>query len=174
MNIDRYNRHLFQLCVNAQKTNVFSHNISMTKYSLQNTKLIISFIYYFQVCNIIIQEFCMKTIRLLCQRIITISVILLSTSSMVFAASSQRAAIDEYLKSYENIVMEAEKAAKKNKMADLLNVQDKVLETIDEAQKVQSFDEWTTDDSIKYLDLSNRYTSAISKIYSSRTPKYSF
>jgi DNA-binding transcriptional regulator GbsR (MarR family) len=81
-----------------------------------------------------------------------------------FAASKQRTEINKFLKAYEDVVVAAEKAAKSNKMTDLLKVQEKALKLNEQAEKIQNYDEWTTKDSEKYLDLTNRYAEAMTAL----------
>jgi type II secretory pathway pseudopilin PulG len=92
---------------------------------------------------------------------------ILLVGQSVFAASKQRTEIDKFLKAYEEVAVAAEKAAKSNKLTDLLTVQQKALELTEQAGKIQGYDEWTIKDSEKYLDLTNRYTKAVTALSNS-------
>jgi type II secretory pathway pseudopilin PulG len=92
---------------------------------------------------------------------------ILLVGQSVFAVSKQRTEIDKFLKSYEEVVVAAEKAAKSNKLADLITVQQKALKLTEQADKIQGYDEWTTKDSEKYLGLTNRYTKAATALTNS-------
>lgn len=98
-----------------------------------------------------------------------ITAMLMVVSVNIFAASKQQAAIEKFFKSYEAVVVSAEKAAKTNSLSDLLKVQEKVLKMADEIDEVQSFDEWTMKDSARYLELTNRYTKALTALSGSTT-----
>jgi hypothetical protein len=93
--------------------------------------------------------------------------LLVSAQFTVFADSKQRTEIDKFLKSYEEVVVSAEKAAKSNKITDLIKVQGNAVKMSEQADKIQSYDEWTTGDSVKYLELSDRYTKAMSAMSNS-------
>lgn len=86
-------------------------------------------------------------------------------TSLLFAASSKKD-IDLFLKSYEEFVVKAEKAAAKN---DLVSLQKLSIEAVKFSEKVEKLDVgngWTAEDLEKYTDLSYRYSAAISKMYS--------
>jgi type II secretory pathway pseudopilin PulG len=93
--------------------------------------------------------------------------IILLVGQSVFAASKERTEIDKFLKSYEEVVVAAEKAAKSNKITDLITVQQKALKLSEQVQKIQGYDEWTAKDSEKYLVLTNRYTEAVTALSNS-------
>lgn len=95
------------------------------------------------------------------KKIFVVAIFALVGLSALVAQSKNRKEIDKFMKSYEEVVVQAEKAAKSNKMTDLLKVQAKALKMSDDLEKVQGFDEWTTKDYEKYLDLTNRYTKAM-------------
>jgi hypothetical protein len=81
--------------------------------------------------------------------------------------NNDRKEINDFLKSYEAVVVAAEKAAKSNKITDLMNVQQKAIEMSEQADEIQGYEEWTAQDSQKYLDLTNRYTTAMSSLSNS-------
>lgn len=91
--------------------------------------------------------------------------ILAGFTTSVFAAGS-RSDIDKFLKSYEEMVVAAEKAAKSNKINDLMKLSLKATELAEQVEKLEESDNWTTADAKKYLDLTTRYTKAASAITS--------
>lgn len=80
------------------------------------------------------------------------------------SAGGSRKDIDAYLKSYEQLVVSAEKAAKSNKMSDLMSLADKAAKLAQQAGEFESSDNWTTKDAQKLLDLTNRYTKAVTSM----------
>jgi hypothetical protein len=109
-------------------------------------------------------EFVMKQIRLV---VGILAVLLVFGQVTVFAQSKDRKEINDFLKSYETVVVAAEKAAKSNKITDLMDVQQKAIKMSEQANKIQGYKEWTVQDSQKYLDLTNRYTIAMSALSNS-------
>lgn len=85
--------------------------------------------------------------------------------SMSFAESN-REKIDNFFKSYEKLVVAAEKAASSNNMTDLMNLAIKVAELAEEVEAAESYEEWTMDDTTKYLNLSTRYAKAANQMSS--------
>lgn len=96
-------------------------------------------------------------------RIIALTIIMLAAVQMVFAASSRKD-IDKFLKSYEELVVSVEKAAKKNDISSLSKIMKQALEFSEKAEDIQDTTAWTLADSQKYLDLTNRYTAAYTKL----------
>jgi DNA-binding transcriptional regulator GbsR (MarR family) len=93
-----------------------------------------------------------------------LAVLLVFGQVTAFAASKQRTEINKFLKAYEDVVVAAEKAAKSNKIADLIKVQEKALKLTEQAEKIQNYEEWTTKDSEQYLKLTNRYAEAMTAL----------
>lgn len=98
------------------------------------------------------------------KKILGLLIVFASLSCMLFAVSKERKAIDDFLAEYEKFVVKAEKAAESNKISDLTNLSLESLTLSEKAQKVESAEEWTLSDSMKYLDLTNRYAAAIDKL----------
>lgn len=85
-------------------------------------------------------------------------------------AAGNRAAIDKFLKSYEEFVVATEKAAKTNSMMDLIKLEEKAVKMAEEADKIENSADWTLQDSKKYLELTNRYSKAVSSMTNTATP----
>ena len=102
------------------------------------------------------------------KRIIAVLAILCGFACAVFAASSRKD-IDAFLKEYEAFVVKAEKAAASNKLSDLTQMSLESVKLVEKYEKLEETDEWTVTDAKKYLDLSNRYAKAASKITSDLT-----
>ncbi|MGN0738768.1 MAG: hypothetical protein ACI4LX_01190 [Treponema sp.] len=83
-------------------------------------------------------------------------------SSVAFAAG--RKDIDKFLASYEEFVVEAENAAKKNNLAALMKLQVKSVEFAEKAGKLDTSSDWTSKDLEKYTSLTMRYSKAMSKM----------
>ena len=81
-------------------------------------------------------------------------------SSAVFANNKKD--IGKFLTSYEEFVIEAENAAKKNNLTALMKLQMKSLEFAEKVEKLETSSDWTAME--KYTDLTLRYTKAISKM----------
>lgn len=96
------------------------------------------------------------------KKLITLAMLVLVAIASVMAKGSSRKDIDAYLKSYEQFVVSAEKAAKSNNMSDLISLYEKAEKLLKEGEKVQLSDNWTMADSQKLLDLTNRYTNTMS------------
>ena len=98
------------------------------------------------------------------KKILSLFVLLLGMSCVLFAASKQRKTIDDFFKEYETFVVKAEKAAASNKLSDLNNLSMESLKLTEACQKVENTADWTLADSQKYLELTNRYSAAINKL----------
>jgi len=83
-------------------------------------------------------------------------------SSAVFANNKKD--IGKILTSYEEFVIEAENAAKKNNLTALMKLQMKSLEFAEKVEKLETSSDWTAKDLEKYTDLTLRYTKAMSKM----------
>ena len=90
--------------------------------------------------------------------------IFLGISCLLFAVTKDRKAINDFLAEYETLVVKAEKAAATNKLSDLTNLSLEASKFAEKAQNVQDTNEWTLQDSTKYLNLTNRYSTAVNKI----------
>lgn len=86
---------------------------------------------------------------------------------MTAFAAGNHGSIDKFLKSYEEIIVAVEKAAKSNSLTDLIELEKKALELSEEAEKLEENEEWTLDDAKKFAELSNRYAAAVSTITNS-------
>lgn len=89
-------------------------------------------------------------------------------------SATDRKDIDQFLKSYEKVVVQAEKAAKSNSVTELLSVVTEITEMAEKADKFQNFNSWTEKDSKKYLELTARYTKAMEKMNDSSGFEFSF
>ncbi|MDR1902904.1 MAG: hypothetical protein LBQ88_11560 [Treponema sp.] len=97
--------------------------------------------------------------------IFTLVLFLVLGQVTIFAAGNRKA-VDDYLKSYEAYVVEAETLAKKNTISamDMMPLQQKALDFTQKAQTVQSDAAWTAPDSAKLLQLTERYNKAMTTI----------
>ena len=77
---------------------------------------------------------------------------------------SSRKQIDNFLDEYEKFVVKAEKAAQKNDMTSLMNMSAGAAEFAEKADNFEDADDWTASDAQRYMNLSNRYAAAVSKI----------
>lgn len=80
------------------------------------------------------------------------------------SAGGSRKDIDACLKSYEQLVVSAEKAAKSNKMSDLMSLADKAAKLAEQVEELEDSDNWTAKDTQKLLDLTDRYTKAVTSM----------
>ena len=83
--------------------------------------------------------------------------------SFLFA---DRNAVNDFLNSYEAVVVEAETLAKKatiNAM-EMMPLSQKAMEFSQRSQTIQTDTSWTVQDTMKLLDLTNRYTEATDAI----------
>ena len=96
-----------------------------------------------------------------------ISAFILFFMGMTAFAAGNHDSIDKFLKSYEEIIVAVEKAAKSNSLTDLIELEKKALELSEEAEKLEENEEWTLDDAKKFAELSNRYAVAVSTITNS-------
>ena len=79
---------------------------------------------------------------------------------------ADRNAVNDFLQSYEAVVVEAETLAKNaaiNAM-EMMPLTQKAMEFSQKAQTVQSDTSWTIQDTMKLMDLTNRYTEAADAI----------
>ena len=98
------------------------------------------------------------------KKIMTLLVVLLGVSFVAFADAKSRKNIDSFMKEYETFVTKAEKAASTNSLSDLASLSAESVKFSEKAQAVQDAKDWTLKDSQKYLELTNRYSAALSKI----------
>jgi len=91
--------------------------------------------------------------------------VLFGISASLFAAG-KHADIEKFLKTYEEAVVQVEKAAKTNSLTDFAKFEKKLLELSEQAEKLEDNDTWTLADTKTYADLSNRYSTALMKIQS--------
>jgi hypothetical protein len=82
------------------------------------------------------------------------------------AVFADRKAVDDYLKSYEAVVVETETLAEKATIGplDLLPLQQKALDFSQKALAVQTDTTWSLQDSTKLLALTERYNKALETI----------
>lgn len=92
--------------------------------------------------------------------------VLFGISTSLFAAG-KHADIEKFLKTYEEAVVQVEKAAKTNSLTDYAKFEKKLLELSEQADKLQENDTWTLEDIKNYSELSNRYSTALMKIQAS-------
>ena len=79
---------------------------------------------------------------------------------------ADRNAVNDFLNSYEAVVVEAETLAKKatiNAM-EMMPLTQKAMEFSQRSQTIQTDTSWTVQDTMKLLDLTNRYTEATDAI----------
>lgn len=102
------------------------------------------------------------------RKISTIFVFLLVLAGFTTSAfaAGNRSKIDKFFKSYEEMVVQAEKAAKSNKTSDLIKLSAKAADLANEYAKLEDTSDWTDKDTIKYVELSNRYAKATVKMSS--------
>lgn len=101
------------------------------------------------------------------KRIVAAMLVLVFAAGMLFAESKSRKQIDKFLDDYEKVVVKAEKAAKKNDMSSLMSLSLEASEFAEKADDFEDADAWNTGDSKRYLELTNRYNDAITKISNS-------
>lgn len=79
---------------------------------------------------------------------------------------ADRKAVDDYLKAYEAVVVEAETLAKKASISamDMMPLQQKALTLSQSTQAIQTDSTFTLQDSQKLLALTTRYNAAIETI----------
>ena len=79
---------------------------------------------------------------------------------------ADRNAVNDFLKSYEAVVVETETLAKKAAIGamEMMPLTQKAMEFSQKAQTVQSDTSWTVQDTMKLMDLTNRYTEATDAI----------
>ncbi|MBP3710408.1 MAG: hypothetical protein J6I73_08425 [Treponema sp.] len=87
----------------------------------------------------------------------------------LFAAGSRKQ-IDTFLADYEKIVVKAEKAAENGTMLSLISLQAEAAKLVEKSDKLKDMSDWTEADSVKYLKLTERYMTAITKLSGSLTP----
>ena len=87
-----------------------------------------------------------------------------SSSKKSAGNSSSRSQIDNFLDGYEKVVVKAEKAAKNNDMTSLMNLSAEAADFAEKAEDLEDMDDWSAADAKRYLELTNRYNAAISKI----------
>ena len=95
--------------------------------------------------------------------ILGIALFVLVGQGFLFA---DRKAVDDFLKSYEAVVVEAETLAKKAVISamDTLPLSQKAMDFAMKAEVVQKDTSWTAQDLMKYMDLTNRYAKASDQI----------
>ena len=76
-------------------------------------------------------------------------------------AVSHRAEIEEFLKGYEQVCLQAEKAAKSKSMLDLLSLAEKAEKLESQSKNVEAYDDFTTADAAKLTDYAIRLTKAL-------------
>ena len=86
------------------------------------------------------------------------------TSSKSTKKGSSRKQIESFLDEYEKFVVKAEKAAQKNDITSLMKMSAGALEFAEKADNFEDADDWTASDAERYMNLSNRYAAAVSKI----------
>ena len=74
---------------------------------------------------------------------------------------SHRAEIEEFLKGYEQVCLQAEKAAKSKSMLDLLSLAEKAEKLDSQSKNVEAYDDFTTADAAKLADYAIRLTKAL-------------
>lgn len=95
------------------------------------------------------------------KKMVLTAIFAIMTMGFCFAANGGRADIDAFFKSYEEYVVAYEKAAKKNDLVTLTQLQVKSLELTDKLSKLQDTKQWTTADTIKYNELTLRLSKAL-------------
>ena len=118
----------------------------------------------FFIQNFLQKEFFMENVT---KRIVAAMLVLVFAAGMLFAESKSRKQIDKFLDDYEKVVVKAEKAAKKNDMSSLMSLSLEASEFAEKADDFEDADAWNTSDSKRYLELTNRYNDAITKISNS-------
>lgn len=101
------------------------------------------------------------------KKITLIALILGAFTCFAFAQTTHRADIDKFMKTYEELVVQAEKLAKSNSISDLMKLEVKAIELTEQAEKIQEYEEWTIADLQKYTDLTLRYTKAMTVVSNS-------
>ena len=99
-------------------------------------------------------------------RKVTISLIVLFMVIGQGFLFADRKAVDDFIKSYEEVVVEAEQLAKKETidMMDMMPLQMKAMTFADKAQAVQNDPTFRPQDSQKILALTERYNDALETI----------
>ena len=79
---------------------------------------------------------------------------------------AQRATVDEFLRSYEALVVEAETLAARATITamDLMPLTQRSLEFTERAAAIQTNTAWTLQDTTRYAALTTRYTTAMTTI----------
>lgn len=83
---------------------------------------------------------------------------------MTFAQSLGREKISQFLKTYEELIVDVEKLAEKNSVNEFLKFQQKYVELSEKLTEMQTMEQWTLEDSQKFLKLTDRYTKAVEKL----------
>lgn len=81
--------------------------------------------------------------------------------------TSSREQIDTFLKDYEKFVEKTENAAAEGKLSSILSLQAEAATLIEKSEKLEDMSDWNSDDSEKYLRLTNRYTEAMLRLSNS-------
>ena len=76
-------------------------------------------------------------------------------------AVSHRAEIEEFLKGYEQVCLQAEKAAKSKNILDLISLAEKAEKLESQSKNVEAYDDFTTADAAKLADYAVRLTKAL-------------
>ena len=79
---------------------------------------------------------------------------------------ADRKAVDDFMTSYEALVVEAETLAKKAAITamDMMPLTMKALDFAEKAEVIQKDTSWNMNDLMKYMDLSTRYAKAADDI----------
>ena len=96
--------------------------------------------------------------------ILAMAIIVLLLASAGLTSCSKSKSGKKFLAEYEKLVAKAEKAAKKNDMKSLMDLSVAAADFAEKVEDLSLEDNWTTADAEKYLDLTNRYTAAVSKM----------
>lgn len=98
------------------------------------------------------------------KEIVLLVIFCLLSTTMTFAQSLGREKISQFLKTYEELIVDVEKLAEKNSVNEFLKFQQKYVELSEKLTEMQTMEQWTLEDSQKFLKLTDRYTKAVEKL----------